>query len=99
MRGTIFGILSLAPGESTTIPHFDKAIDDRVPESQWSTVRYPIDLVIVEGWCVGCKPVRPDQLKSPINTLEELEDKDVHGATLSMTALYRISLCLIFSTG
>jgi D-glycerate 3-kinase len=70
-------IRSLSADESMAIPRFDKAIDDRVPESQWPTVNGPVDLVILEGWCVGSKPVEPDSLLEPINALERTEDE--HG--------------------
>ncbi len=62
--------------ESTAIPVFDKAIDDRVPEDQWQQINNPVDIVLFEGWCIGAKP-QPDQdLLEPVNELESQEDPD-----------------------
>jgi len=73
---TIQDIKALAAGDSTKIPRFDKAIDDRAPESEWSTVSGPVDLIILEGWCIGSEPAEPDSLLEPLNDLESNEDKD-----------------------
>lgn len=73
---TIQDIKALAAGDSTKIPRFDKAIDDRAPESEWPTVSGPVDLVILEGWCIGSEPAEPDSLLEPVNELETNEDKD-----------------------
>ena len=67
---------TLAAGASMAIPRFDKASDDRVVESQFDKVRGPVDLVILEGWCLGCEPVPDDQLIEPINELERDKDPD-----------------------
>lgn len=63
-------------GEVTALPRFDKASDDRAPESQWPRVAGPVDLIILEGWCVGSRPQREAELREPINTLERQEDSD-----------------------
>lgn len=73
---TIQDIRTLAAGESAKIPRFDKATDDRAPESEWSKVSGPVDLVILEGWCVGSEPAEPGDHLEPINDLELNEDKD-----------------------
>lgn len=66
----------LKGNEHIALPRFDKAIDDRADESRWPLVEGPIDLVILEGWCVGTS-VQPDvELRSPINDLEREEDAD-----------------------
>ncbi len=67
---------TLAAGESMAIPRFDKASDDRVNESQFDKVHGPVDLIILEGWCLGCAPVPDDQLVEPVNELERNEDPD-----------------------
>lgn len=67
---------SLPKGESMVIPRFDKATDDRKPATEWSSLTGPVDLVIFEGWCLGCRAVEPGQLVEPINELEREEDKD-----------------------
>lgn len=73
---TLNRLTTLAAGESMSIPRFDKASDDRVPESNFDTVVGPIDLVILEGWCLGCAQVTTEKLAAPINDLERYEDRD-----------------------
>ena len=63
-------------GGRVPIPVFDKAHDDRLPESQWPLVEGPVDVVIFEGWCVGAKPQPEDELAQPLNELESREDVD-----------------------
>lgn len=66
-----------APAASTVaVPQFDKASDDRLPEEQWPQVESPLDVVILEGWCVGATPQSPAQLLDPVNDLEKYEDPD-----------------------
>jgi len=61
------------PGE-VRLPVFDKARDDRLPDSEWRVVRAPVDVVLFEGWCVGA-PAQPEAaLVRPVNSLERLED-------------------------
>lgn len=58
------------------IPRFNKAIDDRLPETEWPKVLAPLDVVILEGWCL-CVPCQEDAaLLEPVNTLERVEDCD-----------------------
>jgi D-glycerate 3-kinase len=58
------------------IPRFNKAIDDRVPEAEWPKVLAPLDVVILEGWCL-CVPCQQDpHLLEPVNALEKMEDVD-----------------------
>lgn len=58
------------------IPRFNKAIDDRAPEAEWPRVLAPLDVVILEGWCL-CIPCQDDrQLITPVNMLEMQEDCD-----------------------
>lgn len=58
------------------IPKFDKARDDRLPENEWEQIKKPVDLIIFEGWCLGSEAQGIDELKAPINKLEEEEDPD-----------------------
>lgn len=67
---------ALKSGEQCQIPAFDKASDDRLPESKWHIVEGPVDLILFEGWCVGCQPVDADLLVPPANKLEADEDAD-----------------------
>lgn len=61
---------------TVAIPRFDKSTDDRVPESQGETTELPLDIIILEGWCVGSRPEPTEKLEEAINSLEEGRDKD-----------------------
>lgn len=63
-------------GGKVAIPSFDKAHDDRRPESEWRVVEAPMDVVILEGWCVGARPQPDAELVQPLNELETREDVD-----------------------
>ena len=58
----------------TPIPSFDKATDEREPKGAWQWIEGPCDVVILEGWCVGARPVPPEDLEKPLNTLERTQD-------------------------
>ena len=66
---------ALVAGREVSIPVFDKAIDDRLPASDWQTVG-PADVIFLEGWCVGAGPEPELALHTPINDLEASEDSD-----------------------
>ena len=59
----------------TAIPRFAKGIDERLAVAEWPIFSGRADVVILEGWCVGA-PQPIDELKDPINTLEQVEDPD-----------------------
>ena len=60
--------------ETVLLPRFDKALDDRINSDCWPIVTGPIDLIILEGWCVGSTPQADDALSQPINFLEQQKD-------------------------
>jgi len=62
--------------DPVSIPVFDKATDDRAPESTWLTINGPVDIILFEGWCVGSVPVNDEQLIQPLNELERKQDPD-----------------------
>ena len=64
----------LPAGEEFRLPRFDKSIDDRAIPSEWPTVTGTLDLIILEGWCVGSGPTLDERLDAPINDLERDED-------------------------
>lgn len=66
----------LAKGQSVEVPVFDKAQDDRQPQSQSRRVIGPVDLILFEGWCVGANPQSEEALSAPVNDLERDEDPD-----------------------
>ena len=53
------------------IPRFDKSLcdgeGDRLPESEWTSIRGPLDVVLLEGWCVGFYPQSRQYIESRMN--------------------------------
>lgn len=73
------GVATLAAitrGEAVSLPRFDKAIDDRAPQTTWPAAPAPCSLIIFEGWCVGARPQTEEVLAAPINRLEAEEDAE-----------------------
>lgn len=64
-----------AGGGAVKVPRFDKASDDRLPTEAWSHFDGAIDVVILEGWCVGIPPQPESQLHRAVNALEATEDE------------------------
>jgi D-glycerate 3-kinase len=71
-------LASLARPGRTLAPRFDKASDDRLPQSQWTPLDGPFDVILFEGWCVGAAPQTAAALATPVNALER--DRDPDGA-------------------
>ena len=65
---------TLESGASLALPRFDKSRDDRADPDIWPVISGPIDLIILEGWCVGCTAQAGAELLEPINILEREED-------------------------
>ena len=60
--------------KNVRIPKFDKSIDDRFKLQYWQKIIKKPDIIILEGWCVGAKPQKLQDLKKPLNILEKFED-------------------------
>ena len=61
------------PG-AVAVPCFDKGQDDR---AGMVTLHGPVDVVVLEGWCVGASPAgSAAALAAPINALERDDDGD-----------------------
>lgn len=58
------------------IPRFNKAADNRLPARQWDSITGPIDIIVIEGWCLGSEPQDNSALHQPINDLEQQQDPD-----------------------
>lgn len=58
-----------------TIPRFNKAIDDRYPDTDCDKIKGPVDIILLEGWCIGANAQSASELLEPINALERTEDK------------------------
>lgn len=61
-------------GEPVVLPVFDKALDERCPDRP----AVKLDLLIVEGWCLGLQPQNTAALIKPVNMLEASEDPQVN---------------------
>lgn len=69
-------IAALRKPGNVAIPRFDKAVDDRMPAAQWPRVAAPVDVIVLEGWCLSIGPQTHEQLERAINSLEEQEDTE-----------------------
>lgn len=67
---------NLPAGAAMTLPRFDKSSDERAKVSTWPRVDGPLDMVVLEGWCVGSEAQRDDAMREPVNALERDEDPD-----------------------
>ncbi|MGH7825206.1 MAG: hypothetical protein ACREQ7_08535 [Candidatus Binatia bacterium] len=71
---TIESLKAQRLGQSTLLPVFDKARDDRLPKSAWPSCSGEVDFVLFEGWCVGALPEPDEAVAAPMNDLEREED-------------------------
>jgi D-glycerate 3-kinase len=76
LRECLARLRVLRRGERCRLPRFDKATDERAASSSWPAVTGPIDLVILEGWCVGSVAETDADLDAPVNELEADKDPD-----------------------
>ena len=76
MTRTLERLEALRGGEPMSLPRFDKANDDRAAESDWPVVAGPLDVIVLEGWCVGSRAQPEAALSDPVNELERDEDPD-----------------------
>jgi D-glycerate 3-kinase len=74
LRQTLEQLLQAYSPEPVAIPRFDKAADDRRPISEWDRIAAPVQLVLLEGWCLGAEPEPNNLLFRPLNDLERDED-------------------------
>jgi len=65
---------ALVQPRPTAVPRFDKAQDDREPQSTWPVIEGPCDVVLFEGLWIGLPPIDEATLAEPINELEAQED-------------------------
>jgi D-glycerate 3-kinase len=83
--GLIAALQQTSDATNTAIPRFDKANDDRHDPAQWTHHQGKVDVIILEGWCVGALPCELDG--SPINALESQHDPDGHWRQFVQTQL------------
>jgi D-glycerate 3-kinase len=65
-------ITSLTQPGPTRLPRFDKATDERKPETEWPVFQGSAEAILVDGWCLGALP---PPISPPMNAVEE-EDRD-----------------------
>lgn len=63
-----------SPKTETVIPRFNKAVDDRFPESQWDSFVGRPNVILFDGWFMGAVEQKETELLTPINDLERNED-------------------------
>jgi len=77
LNHTLDALLDPAATGPVAIPRFDKAVDNRRPVDEWDRISGRVDLVLLEGWCMGARRQSTAQLAEPVNALER--DRDPHG--------------------
>ncbi len=66
-------LLRVRSGRPVSLPVFDKLADDRLPPQYWRRFDR-VDVLILEGWCIGARPQPAALLAEPVNALEAAED-------------------------
>ncbi len=66
----------LMSGKACKLPVFNKAMDDRCSEADWTSYERGVDIILFEGWCNNSPTQTPLELDTAINELEEQEDPD-----------------------
>ena len=74
LNETIAALRQPPPGGAVPVPVFDKALDDRTEMVHWRQVSAPVQLILLEGWCVGLSPQQESELEAPINPMEAEQD-------------------------
>ena len=74
LNETIAALRQPPSGGSVPVPAFDKALDDRPEMVHWRQVSAPVQLILLEGWCVGLSPQQESELAAPINPMEAEQD-------------------------
>ncbi|MCB1616179.1 MAG: hypothetical protein KDI30_09210, partial [Pseudomonadales bacterium] len=72
---TVLDQLCTAREGYVSIPRFDKSTDDRKPLEYWDKQKLPVDIILLEGWCLGARAQTQEKLVAPINDLERNRDK------------------------
>ena len=66
-------IRDLSRGRASTVPVFDKGLDDRIGVR---AIGAGTSRIVVEGWCVGARPEPTNRLVEPVNSMESERDPD-----------------------
>ena len=65
-------VQAVLAGQAVALPQFDKAMDDRLADLP----NQQLDVLIVEGWCLGVSAEALDVLAEPVNDFEARADAD-----------------------
>ncbi len=68
----------LQQGNPVIIPRFNKACDDLYAKVEWQFIETPVDIIIIEGWCIGVSAQHLDELQLPVNQFEFEQDPNGH---------------------
>lgn len=66
-------LMRVRAGRAVCLPMFDKLADDRLPPQHWRCMAR-LDVLILEGWCVGVRAQPATLLAAPVNALEAVDD-------------------------
>lgn len=72
-EATIDALTNAGADTRTPLPVFNKAADDRAPESEWAVFIGRPEAILFDGWCVGARPTADGPA---INALEADDDAD-----------------------
>jgi D-glycerate 3-kinase len=65
------------PAGVVPVPAFNKASDDRTEMVHWRQVSAPVQLILLEGWCIGLSPQNESELEAPVNPMEAEQDQSL----------------------
>ena len=74
LHETIAALRQPPPGGAVPLPAFNKALDDRPKWCIGAKSSAPVQLILLEGWCVGLSPQQESELEAPINPMEAEQD-------------------------
>jgi len=77
LNETIFALRQPGGGGAVPLPAFSKALDDRTEMVHWRQVSAPVQLIFLEGWCVGLSPQQESELEAPVNPMEAEQDSSL----------------------
>eukprot|EP01031_Cornospumella_fuschlensis_P038602 gene38602-46929_t len=79
LRSTLFQLqnsYNSSPASVISIPRYDKSLHngrgDRAPRAQWPEVAQGVDMVMLEGWMLGFRPLPEDDRRLNSDSLKEL---------------------------
>jgi D-glycerate 3-kinase len=87
LRHTLKQLLDTQRPEPVAIPRFNKAEDDRHQRANWDDIAEPVQIILLEGWCLGALPQSSEALSQPLNQLERNEDPDARWRQYSNAVL------------